>query len=179
MQMSVKDIGLHLDEAFNRKMKIAKILMGDLSDQRDVRIATKWLIRVSSIKSPILEVKKNRNEFLSYIIKVLSDGILKPCLDSELNTVCDPDNSFAFLHNLVVNFFMILRKHSKNEESDEEENEKENDKKSKCKFHSRWSSDYRTYIAVKPIPGRGTILYMAVSKLPGLQNWDLPACKTI
>lgn len=44
-------------------------------------------------------------------------------------------------------------------------------------FHSKWSGDHRTYVAVKPIPGRGALVYMAVSKKPGMQNWDLPTLK--
>lgn len=39
--------------------------------------------------------------------------------------------------------------------------------------HSKWSKNHRTYVAVKPLPGRGALIYMAVSKRPGLENWDL------
>lgn len=41
-------------------------------------------------------------------------------------------------------------------------------------FMSRWSKDKRTYIAAKPIPGKGALVYMAVSKDPSL-GWDHPA----
>ncbi|EFA08967.1 hypothetical protein TcasGA2_TC006674 [Tribolium castaneum] len=38
-------------------------------------------------------------------------------------------------------------------------------------FMCRWSSDKRTYVAAKPLPGEGTLVYMAVSKDPSL-GWE-------
>ena len=38
-------------------------------------------------------------------------------------------------------------------------------------FMSRWSVDKRTYVAVKPIPGCGALVFMAVSKDPSL-GWE-------
>lgn len=38
---------------------------------------------------------------------------------------------------------------------------------------SRWSRDKRTYIAAKPLPGRGVLVYMAVAKDLSL-GWELP-----
>lgn len=40
-------------------------------------------------------------------------------------------------------------------------------------FMSKWSGDHRTYIAAKPIPGQGALIYMAVSSDPKL-GWDHP-----
>lgn len=40
-------------------------------------------------------------------------------------------------------------------------------------FMSKWSVDNRTYIAAKPLPGRGTLIYMAVSSDPSL-GWEHP-----
>lgn len=40
-------------------------------------------------------------------------------------------------------------------------------------FMSRWSSDRRTYVAAKPIPGRGALVYMAVAKDLSL-GWEQP-----
>ncbi|CAG9773845.1 unnamed protein product [Ceutorhynchus assimilis] len=40
-------------------------------------------------------------------------------------------------------------------------------------FMCKWSSDKRTYMAAKPLPGLGTLVYMAVSKDPTL-GWDHP-----
>ncbi|KAJ8968024.1 hypothetical protein NQ314_002515, partial [Rhamnusium bicolor] len=40
-------------------------------------------------------------------------------------------------------------------------------------FMSKWSGDNRTYIAAKPLPGQGTLIYMAVSSDPSL-GWDHP-----
>lgn len=40
-------------------------------------------------------------------------------------------------------------------------------------FMSKWSVDKRTYIAAKPLPGRGTLIYMAVSSDPSL-GWEHP-----
>lgn len=55
-----------------------------------------------------------------------------------------------------------------------EEIPEEPKKSKKIKFHSSWSKDHRTYTAVMPIPGRGALVYLASSKRPGLENWDLP-----
>lgn len=38
-------------------------------------------------------------------------------------------------------------------------------------FMCRWSNDKRTYIAAKPLPGAGTLVYLAVSKDPAL-GWE-------
>lgn len=40
-------------------------------------------------------------------------------------------------------------------------------------YMSKWSVDKRTYIAAKPLPGRGTLIYMAVSSDPSL-GWEHP-----
>nr|CAI5858251.1 unnamed protein product [Callosobruchus analis] len=40
-------------------------------------------------------------------------------------------------------------------------------------FTSKWSRDNRTYIACKPLPGQGAMVYMAVSSDPSL-GWDHP-----
>lgn len=52
------------------------------------------------------------------------------------------------------------------------------DKKTKStddpdQFMSKWSVDKRTYIAAKPLPGKGTLIYMAVSSDPSL-GWEHP-----
>ncbi|XP_015521152.1 uncharacterized protein [Neodiprion pinetum] len=165
-KMSLRDIGLMYDEQFNKKMEIAKFLLKNLGNKKEIQLATKWLIRVSNIKSADLEVKKNRNAFLSYVVKVLRDGVLRGCLESEPDLLCDPDNSLAFL-----------------DYPDEftgksaEEILKDTVNQPMIQFHSKWSEDHRTYVAVKPIPGRGALVYMAVSKKPGMQNWDLPSLK--
>lgn len=38
---------------------------------------------------------------------------------------------------------------------------------------SRWSPDKRTYVAVRPLPGKGALVYMAVSRDPSL-GWEYP-----
>ncbi|XP_030758613.1 uncharacterized protein LOC115884250 [Sitophilus oryzae] len=40
-------------------------------------------------------------------------------------------------------------------------------------YMCKWSKDKRTYIATKPIPGQGALVYMAVAKDPSL-GWDHP-----
>lgn len=44
-------------------------------------------------------------------------------------------------------------------------------------YMSKWSADRRTYVAVKPIPGRGALVYMAVAKDPSL-GWEYPVTAT-
>lgn len=40
-------------------------------------------------------------------------------------------------------------------------------------FMSKWSGDKRTYIAVQPLPGKGAMIYMAVSSDPKM-GWEHP-----
>lgn len=40
-------------------------------------------------------------------------------------------------------------------------------------YYSKWSKNHRTYVAVRPLPKRGALIYMAVSVKPGLKNWDI------
>lgn len=40
-------------------------------------------------------------------------------------------------------------------------------------FMSRWSHDRRTYVAAKPLPGKGALIYMAVAKDLTL-GWEQP-----
>ncbi|KAG5894124.1 hypothetical protein JTB14_004062 [Gonioctena quinquepunctata] len=46
-------------------------------------------------------------------------------------------------------------------------------RKDHTQFMSKWSADNRTYIAAKPLPGQGALIYMAVSSDPSL-GWDHP-----
>ncbi|XP_063995619.1 uncharacterized protein LOC135172975 [Diachasmimorpha longicaudata] len=160
---SVRDVGLIFDEEFNKKMRIANFLVKNLEDQKDTERAKYWLMRLGTIKSSNLEVKKNRNIFLNYFIKVLGDGVLPGCADGRSDTVCDPEDSLKFLHD------PDYLSDTSGETADEEPSPKK-----VIKFQSKWSKDHRTYVAVKPIPGRGALVFMAVSKRPGLDNWDLP-----
>ncbi|XP_019881462.1 uncharacterized protein LOC109609263 [Aethina tumida] len=47
--------------------------------------------------------------------------------------------------------------------------------KDKCScrkdYMAKWSPDRRTYIAMKPLPGKGALIYMAVTKDPSL-GWE-------
>lgn len=43
-------------------------------------------------------------------------------------------------------------------------------------YMSRWSPDKRTYVAAKPLPGRGALVYMAVAKDLSL-GWEIPKNK--
>ncbi|KAF2903732.1 hypothetical protein ILUMI_02440 [Ignelater luminosus] len=43
-------------------------------------------------------------------------------------------------------------------------------------FMSRWSADRKTYVAAKPLPGKGALVYMAVSKDPSL-GWEQPGMR--
>ncbi|XP_011310286.1 uncharacterized protein [Fopius arisanus] len=160
---SGNDAGAIFDEEFNKKMRVANFLVKNLERRRDIDIAKNYLTRVGNIKSSNLEVKKNRNAFLSYLIRVLGDAVLPGCSDDRSDTVCDPDNSLKVLHDM-----------DNLSETSEETLYEEPPVKKIIKFKSEWSKDHRTYVAVKPLPGRGALVFMAVSKRPGLDNWDLP-----
>lgn len=45
--------------------------------------------------------------------------------------------------------------------------------KDEGQFNSRWSADKKTYVAAKPIPGKGYLVYLAVAQDASL-GWDHP-----
>lgn len=122
----MRDQANFYDEKFKQMMKIAKFLTMNLNDQKgnkqkinqsklknclfvtEKELAKKWLLRVSNIKSPVLEVKRDRNAFLSNLLKVLNDGVAKRCPGSKLGGICDPEDSLIFSNLTVSNLIKII-----------------------------------------------------------------------
>ncbi|RZC39527.1 DUF4485 domain containing protein [Asbolus verrucosus] len=123
------------DEEFATNMEIAKNLIAMIGNQRDKEICKKWILKLCSLKTTDVTVKKNRNSFFKYFLQVLHKGVQG-----------DENLGFSPLDD-------------KNEEREARD------------FMCRWSDDKRTYIAAKPLPGKGTLVYMAVSKDPTL-GWE-------
>lgn len=65
----------------------------------------------------------------------------------------------------------MLHKAAQKEESSPHYDSEDKKQDDDLHFMSKWSADNRTYIAVKPLPGRGALIYMAVSSDPSL-GWD-------
>ncbi|KAI4489846.1 PREDICTED: uncharacterized protein LOC106784598 [Polistes canadensis] len=158
---SLRDASIIYDKQFNENMKLAKYFLKQLRDKQEIQLATKWLVRVNDIKSSSLEVKKDRNAFLCYFLKILREAILKNHSECESSRMFNSENRLGLFHS---------NQNSKISTNGLSQNGTQS---SNIKYHSRWSQNHRTYVAVKPLPGRGALIYMAVSKNPGLENWDL------
>ncbi|XP_017770940.1 PREDICTED: uncharacterized protein LOC108558521 [Nicrophorus vespilloides] len=129
------------DEEFNRNLQLAKNLIVQLKRKQDREICSKWIAKLCDLKSTDPSVKKNRNQFFKYMLTVLHKGI---------------DDAPHHHHG----YPQISEKHGAI-----------GDKMPGKSYMSRWSPDRRTYVAVKPMPGRGALVYMAVSKNPEL-GWE-------
>ncbi|KAI4502022.1 hypothetical protein M0802_002704 [Mischocyttarus mexicanus] len=158
---SLRDASIIYDKQFNENMKLAKYFLKQLRDKQEIQLATKWLIRVNDIKSSSLEVKRDRNAFLCYFLKILRETILKNHWECESNRMFNSENTLGLFHS---------NQNSKVSMNGLSQNDIQS---SNMKYHSKWSQNYRTYVAVKPLPEKGALIYMAVSKKPGLENWDL------
>ncbi|XP_015180503.1 PREDICTED: uncharacterized protein LOC107068531 [Polistes dominula] len=159
---SLRDASIIYDKQFHENMKLAKYLLKQLHDKKEIELATKWLIRVNNIKSSSLEVKRDRNAFLCYFLKILKEAIFKNHWQCESTSrMFNSENTLGSFHS-NENSKLSINGLSQN-----------NTQSSNIKYHSRWSQNHRTYVAVKSLPGRGALIYMAVSKKPGLENWDL------
>ncbi|KAL2729008.1 hypothetical protein V1478_006640 [Vespula squamosa] len=173
---SLRDASTMYDKQFNENMKIAKYFLKQLHDKQEhdkklfyvleIQLATKWLVRVNDIKSSSLEVKRDRNAFLCYLLKVLRETILKHRCECESCTNLNYENTLGLCHFSNQNSKLSMKGLSQNAPQT-----------SNIPYHSKWSKNHRTYVAVKPLPGKGALIYMAVSKRPGLENWDLVSMK--
>ncbi|KAF7397646.1 hypothetical protein HZH68_008868 [Vespula germanica] len=163
---SLRDASIMYDKQFNENMKIAKYFLKQLHDKQEVQLATKWLSRVNDIKSSSLEVKRDRNAFLCYLLKVLREAILKHRCEHKSSTILNSENTLNLCY--IANQDSKLSMKGLSTCAPQTSN---------IPYHSKWSKNHRTYVAVKPLPGRGALIYMAVSKRPGLENWDLVSMK--
>ncbi|XP_072375227.1 uncharacterized protein [Diabrotica undecimpunctata] len=123
------------DEEFFNNLQLAKPLVEAMGLKKDRHICKKWIQKLCNLKSDDPVVKKNRNAFFKYMLRIIHRAAEK---EAEFPTV-DP----------------------------------EDDEKQELTFTSKWSQDNRTYIAVKPLPGQGALIYMAVASDPKL-GWDHP-----
>lgn len=63
-------MGELFDEEFNNYLDIAQWLTERLDDKTDRRTAGKWIKRMCALDSPNITVKKERNAFCKYFLKV-------------------------------------------------------------------------------------------------------------
>ncbi|KAK2574952.1 hypothetical protein KPH14_008715 [Odynerus spinipes] len=161
-ETSLRDTTLMYDEQFNENMKIAKHLLKHLHDKQEIKLATKWLVRVNDIKSPSLEVKRSRNAFLYYLLKVLKETVLKHRVEYKSSTPYNSDNTLGLCNSSNAPLKIPAKGLSQSTAQG-----------SNINYYSKWSKNHRTYVAVRPLPEQGALIYMAVSIRPGLENWDI------
>ncbi|KAK9888193.1 hypothetical protein WA026_000462 [Henosepilachna vigintioctopunctata] len=137
------------DEEFYNNLKLAKVLLNKIPLEKEKNICKKWITRLMSLKSNEPAVKRNRNHFFRYLLSVMNKGTWN---------ISETPEHYGF---------------PQYDEKLSAENEA-----TAQRFLCRWSGDRKTYVATKPIPGKGTLVYMAVAKEPKL-GWDHPATGTI
>ena len=64
-----------LDEQFQQYLEIAKNLMEQLKNTRDRQICAKYIQRCCKLVSESLHVKRYRNEFFKYFLKMLDTAV--------------------------------------------------------------------------------------------------------
>ncbi|KAL0271948.1 UNVERIFIED_CONTAM: hypothetical protein PYX00_005095 [Menopon gallinae] len=137
------------DREYERNLNLARRLIWKIKDKADRSIALKYVNLLTHLKSDDVTVKRNRNAFFKYFIQVLEDQlnteartkIQCTCAIPNEESMSDP---LKYLQKEVIN----------------------TGERVVC----NWSKDKRTYISAKILPGRGALLYMAVSSKAN--DWD-------
>lgn len=119
----------------------------------DREICTKWISRLCALETPNPTVKRNRNSFFKYLLTIINQGIEQqpephkgyPQYDDKVKNL---EKTTYLKKNLKILF--------KFRPGDPTYGGKG--------YMSKWSNDRRTYVAAKPLPGRGALVYMAVAK---------------
>ncbi|KAJ9580204.1 hypothetical protein L9F63_004147 [Diploptera punctata] len=147
------------DEEFHRYLSLAKKLVSKLKDRNDMVICKRWIAKLSSLQSDDLMVKKNRNYFFKYMLHVMHDGVLEGPFqelptDDKLHGAQEQEKMQCLCGGIQPGI------------EDECAQEIPN-------YLMHWSQDGCTYIAAKPLPNCGALIYMAVAKDPTL-GWDMP-----
>ncbi|KAF5280253.1 hypothetical protein FQA39_LY18076 [Lamprigera yunnana] len=135
------------DEEFHKHLQLAKGLIAKVVRKKDREICIKWIQKLLKLKSYDPVVKKNRNHFFKYMLTVLHRG-LKEALPA---------------HHGYPQYDSKCQVGSQNWTETQG-------------FMSRWSADKKTYVAAKPLPGKGALVYMAVAKDTSL-GWEIPKRK--
>ncbi|XP_045476079.1 uncharacterized protein LOC123681821 [Harmonia axyridis] len=136
------------DEEFHNNLKLAKALMSKIPTEAEKNICRKWIMKLMQLKSKEPAVKRNRNHFFRYLLSVMNKGTWGLTHTAEHHGFPQFDAKFADQTETGANQFLC-----------------------------RWSGDRKTYVATKPIPGKGALVYMAVAKEPKL-GWDNPQDRT-
>ncbi|KAF5282504.1 hypothetical protein FQR65_LT14274 [Abscondita terminalis] len=131
------------DEEFRRHLQLAKGLIAKIRRKSDRDICTKWIQKLLKLKSYDPVVKKNRNHFFKYMLTVLHKGAKE-----------GPGPHLGF-----PQYDSKMHGEAWSQQSQG--------------YMSRWSGDKKTYVAAKPLPGKGALVYMAVAKDPSL-GWEFP-----
>ncbi|KAB0793615.1 hypothetical protein PPYR_13235 [Photinus pyralis] len=133
------------DEEFTRLTMLAKQMISKIERKKDREILSKWIRKLIGLKSYDPVVKKNRNHFFKYMLTVLHKGLK-----------VDPVAHYGY-PQYDERYQQVDGQNWSQEQG----------------FMKRWSNDKKTYVAAKPLPGKGALVYMAVAKDPTL-GWEIP-----
>ncbi|XP_073997962.1 uncharacterized protein isoform X2 [Rhodnius prolixus] len=127
-------------------------------------VALNWMRRLVNLQTNDVGIKKGRNHFLKKLLEVMKRSVMLRFLEhpkskqlsfkekqkiKEEITKMDETFKTPLLDELLL------------------------EGKESSTYTSMWSNDRRTYVAAKPIPGRGALIYMAVAEKPEL-GWTIP-----
>ncbi|XP_026286927.1 uncharacterized protein LOC113212446 [Frankliniella occidentalis] len=155
------------EEQFRRYLLIAKSFVGRLQKPHDRKICKHWIQRIICLTPCSVTVGRNRNIFFQYLLQVIQEAVLEDMLKDS------PDHILWDFQHLPVQGMRIVENPAWLEREldvpEIEENVAESEPKEP--YFAHWSHDQKTYIAAKALPGKGALIYMAVSKDPSL-GWS-------
>ncbi|KAJ1527530.1 hypothetical protein ONE63_007500 [Megalurothrips usitatus] len=153
------------EEQFKRYLLVAKGFVHKLRKRHDRKIAAHWIQRLVSLRLCSNTVGKDRNTFFQYFIRVLQEAVLEDMLEDLPDHLLQsfqhsPIQGFEVIEDprwleTEINIPQILRETSEDD----------------APYLAHWSHDQKTYIAAKALPGKGALVYMAVSTDPSL-GWS-------
>ncbi|GLV34779.1 hypothetical protein CBL_09260 [Carabus blaptoides fortunei] len=126
------------DEHFNQYLQLAKVFIKQLKSKEDREICIKWIKKLLSLKTQDASLKRNRNEYLKYMLTILQRGNLD---------LLDDYPKYDDMYQRQV----FEKKGGPT-----------------GVYHYKWSADKKLYTAAKPVPGQGMLIYMAATNAPFL-----------
>ncbi|XP_014248773.1 uncharacterized protein LOC106666232 [Cimex lectularius] len=156
-----------IDTLYSRYINMSNLLVPYLSHS-DKYLARKWIIFGSKLpRESGTAPGENRFRFAKHLFQVIKDEVYATFLESNVGKSLTPDeknNLWEELQNLGQTDDFVVKSLSRLHE------------KKQGAYMSMWSPDKKTYIAAKPIPGKGALVYLAVAENPD-QGWDMPTSK--
>ncbi|KAK3908242.1 Centrosomal protein of 112 kDa [Frankliniella fusca] len=153
------------EDQFRRYLLIAKSFVGRLKKIQDRKICKHWIRRVSSLGPCSITVGRNRNIFFQYLLQVIQEAVLEDMLKDY------PDHILWNFQHIPIQGLRIVEDPAWLDRELDVPEFQDNAEDCKEPYFAHWSNDQRTYIAAKALPGKGALIYMAVSHDPSL-GWS-------